>query len=534
MSSKSRLRFMSIGFFLFILLSTPLLIKANESEVGDEDLDGLEELLAAEKEEEEALKDQGDKFSEAEIVKRAQAIVVELNNDNTERIVGSNEYVLVMGYATWCARSAELMPHFAQAANSLKEMGSSLVLAKVDAERYSKAATFLGVKGFPTLLLFVNGTAQPYTGGFTGEELVIWATKKTGAPVVRLSSKVEAQKFLNKHQTFVIGLFENFEVPSHEEFVKAAISNNDIQFVETSDVKVAEILYPGIPSKSSFVGFVKSEPEKFVAFEGALKEELILKFTEENKFPLVTVLTELNAPRVYGSLTNLQVFIFAEVDDYQSLLPFLQNVARKFKSKIMFIYVDPAEENLAKPILSLFGLETEEPIALSHDYKHGLKYLLDSKLTMSSLEEFCSGLLSGTLLPFYKSEPVSENNDIVQKVVGKTFDIVVLENTQNVLLEVYTPWCINCDVTSKQVEKLAKYFKGQPDLIFARIDASTNEHPKLQVDDFPTLLFYPAGDKSNPIKVPTKSSLKELAASISKRIRGEGRESSKDQIKDEL
>lgn len=169
MSSKSRLRLISIGFFLFVLLSAPVLIKANESEVGDEDLEGLEELLAAEQEEEEeALKGQGDKFSEAEVVKRAQAIVVELNNDNAQRIVGSNEYVFMMGYAPWCARSAELMPHFAHAANSLKEMGSSLVLAKVDAERYSKAATFLGVKGFPTLLLFVNGTSQPYTGGFTG------------------------------------------------------------------------------------------------------------------------------------------------------------------------------------------------------------------------------------------------------------------------------------------------------------------------------------------------------------------------------
>ncbi|CAN6456463.1 unnamed protein product [Victoria cruziana] len=534
MSSKSRLRLISIGFFLFVLLSAPVLIKANESEVGDEDLEGLEELLAAEQEEEEeALKGQGDKFSEAEVVKRAQAIVVELNNDNAQRIVGSNEYVFMMGYAPWCARSAELMPHFAHAANSLKEMGNSLVLAKVDAERYSKAATFLGVKGFPTLLLFVNGTSQPYTGGFTGEELVIWATKKTGAPVVRLSSETEAKKFLKQHQTFVIGLFEKFEEAYHEEFVKAAISNDDIQFVETSDVKVAEILYPGIPSKSSFIGFVKSVPEKFVSFEGALKEELILKFTEENKFPLVTVLTELNAPRVYGSLTSLQVFIFAEAGDYQNVLPFLQDVARKFKPKIMFIYIDPAEENLAKPILSLFGLEPEEPIALSHDYKLGLKYLLDSKLTMNSLEEFCSNLLSGTLLPFYKSEPVSENNDIVQKVVGRTFDTVVLENPQNVLLEVYTPWCLNCDATSKQVEKLAKYFKGQTDLTFARIDASTNEHPKLQVDDFPTLLLYPAGDKSNPMKVSTKSSLKELAAFISKRI-SEGRESSKGQIKDEF
>ena len=35
--------------------------------------------------------------------------------------------------------------------------------------------------------------------------------KKTGAPVIRLQSK-ESAEFLKKDQTFVIGLFKNFEV----------------------------------------------------------------------------------------------------------------------------------------------------------------------------------------------------------------------------------------------------------------------------------------------------------------------------------
>jgi len=40
---------------------------------------------------------------------------------------------------------------------------------------------------------------------------------------------------------------------------------------------------------------------------------------------------------------------------------------------------------------------------------------------------------------------------------------------------------MSCETTSKQVEKLAKHFKGLENLVFARIDASANEHPKLQV-----------------------------------------------------
>lgn len=114
--------------------------------------------------------------------------------------------------------------------------------------------------------------------------------------------------------------------------------------------------------------------------------------------------------------------------------------------------------------------------------------------------------------------------------------------------QVFTPWCFNCEATSKQVEKLAKHYKGSSNLIFARIDASANEHPKLQVgvmknchlrffffffidkthghtesywslirskfmfteggfylclifqvNDYPTLLLYRANDKTNPV-----------------------------------
>jgi len=150
--------------FIFVLLSLLLVLKFN---VATEIEDELEELLAVDEEVEREADGGGEKLSEAEVLSKAQRIVIELNNENTERVVNGNEFVLVLGYAPWCPRSAELMPHFAEAATSLKELKVPIVMAKLDADRYPKPASFLGVKGFPTLLLFVNGTSQPYSGGFT-------------------------------------------------------------------------------------------------------------------------------------------------------------------------------------------------------------------------------------------------------------------------------------------------------------------------------------------------------------------------------
>ncbi|KAK9148798.1 hypothetical protein Scep_007555 [Stephania cephalantha] len=473
---------LTLTLTLLLILSLSIhAIASEEDELGD-----LEELLAID-EEAEAEGQGGSRTTEAaDVVSKAQRIVIELNSENTRRVIDGNEFVLVLGYAFWCVRSAEMMPKFAETANALKETGSPLLLAKIDAERYPKAASALGIKGFPTLLLFVNGTSQAYNGGFSVEELVIWARKRTGVPVIRLSSVDETKEFTANYRTFLVGLFETYEGTDYEEFRKAAVADNEIQFVETSDIEVARVLYPDLKSPNQFLGIVKSEPEKYVAFEEHFEKDKILNFLEYNKLPLVNVLTELNSVKVYSGPVKLQVFVFAEADEFKNIRSTLQEVAAKFKSKVMLIYVDIKEDNLAKPFLTLFGLEEsdEAVIVAAFDNKANSKYLLESDPTPSNLENFCLGLERGTLSQYYKSQPIPDNNvAVVRTVVGKTFDDVVLKSSQNVRLEVHAPWCIKCEEMSKQVEKLAKHFKGLNDLIIAKIDASVNEHPKLQVDD---------------------------------------------------
>lgn len=44
------------------------------------------------------------------------------------------------------------------------------------------------------------------------QDIVVWARKKAGAPVMRINTVNEAEKFLKKYQTFVLGMFKKFEV----------------------------------------------------------------------------------------------------------------------------------------------------------------------------------------------------------------------------------------------------------------------------------------------------------------------------------
>lgn len=41
---------------------------------------------------------------------------------------------------------------------------------------------------------------------------MIWARKKTGAPVIRINSVAEANEFMKQHAMYAVGLFDKFEV----------------------------------------------------------------------------------------------------------------------------------------------------------------------------------------------------------------------------------------------------------------------------------------------------------------------------------
>lgn len=48
--------------------------------------------------------------------------------------------------------------------------------------------------------------------------------------------------------------------------MKAAKSDDEIQFVETSDSDVAKLLFPELKTGNVFIGMVKTEAERYTAY----------------------------------------------------------------------------------------------------------------------------------------------------------------------------------------------------------------------------------------------------------------------------
>jgi len=108
---------------------------------------------------------------------------------------------------------------------------------------------------------------------------------------------------------------------------------------------------------------------------------------------------------------------------------------------------------------------------------------------------FVDGKLSATVKT---QEPPADNSGPVKVVVGKTFDSIVLDDSKDVLVEFYAPWCGHCKSLAPKYEELGKMFLSEPSIVIAKVDSTENDTPAA-IKGFPTLIFYPAGNKAKPI-----------------------------------
>ncbi|KAG6519425.1 protein disulfide isomerase-like 1-4 [Zingiber officinale] len=429
--------------------------------------------------------------------------IVVLSDGNFSELVSKHRHVMVEFYAPWCGHCKSLAPEYAAAATALRD--EDVVLAKVDATEENELAQRFEVQGFPTVIFFIDGVHKEYTGQRNKDAIITWIKKKIGPGVLNITTVEEAEKILTSENKLVLGFIDTLVGAESEELSAASKLEDSVNFYQTSNPAVAKLFHIDPNSKRPSLVLLKKEEEKISYYDGKFRKSEIVDFVFSNKLPLVTTFTRDSAPEIFENPIKKQILLFSTSNDTKKVVPAFQEVAKFFKGKLIFVYVEMDDEDVGKPVSEYFGV-TESPQVLGYSgNEDAKKFILDGEINLDILKKFAEDFVEDKLKPFYRSDPIPQTNDgDVKIVVGKNFDEIVLDESKDVLLEIYAPWCGHCQALEPTYNKLAKHLREIESLVIAKMDGTTNEHPRAKSDGFPTLLFFPAGNKSfEPITVDT-------------------------------
>jgi len=245
----------------------------------------------------------------------------------------------------------------------------------------------------------------------------------------------------------------------------------------------------------------KTFDEGKVILEGS-KFSQLEEWAYVHRFPLLDDITKENAKEYITSAIPIG-FFFVETQEHRDTYGhIIRELAKETRNKLNFVYIDWTKYGDQAKKLALSG--TKVPALAIEDTKQQLHYAFDESkdLTLENLRSWVNQFLAGELEPTLISEALPEKNDgPVKIVVGRNFKQIVLDDSKDVFIELYAPWCGHCKALAPTWEELGKAFQqGDSSVVIAKMDATANFYDKdTKVNMYPTLKLYKAGDKKNPI-----------------------------------
>jgi len=417
----------------------------------------------------------------------AREEVVALTSSGFEQHLKDSTQTLVEFYAPWCGHCKKLAPEYEQAAIRLKEKG--VRLAKVDATAEKDLASKYNVKGYPTLLWFDDGQDSPYDGGRTADEIVTWVDSMVGPAVAERTPGPASSDRPN------VVLYAESLLAGFEQAAKANRRKASWYFV-----KVA-----GISPKVTLAH--KGEEEVELSGADCAIKEKVIAFVDENRLPMFGLLDgdtfdkymEAGKGLVWSMFPMEQGGLPALEAKYRSMMT---EVAKQVRGKYFITYTDT--DKFKDAIDSMLGVTTFPAIAVHKQAGDQKKFIYEGEMAAPKILQFIQDVDAGRIAPRFKSEPEpARNDDLVRTVVGSTLQREVFTPSQDVMLEVYAPWCGHCKKLEPEYQKLAKKIQKEElgDLIrLAKLDGTANDSPidAMSWTGFPTIFFVKAGS-SEPV-----------------------------------
>lgn len=209
-------------------------------------------------------------------------------------------------------------------------------------------------------------------------------------------------------------------------------------------------------------------------------------------------------------------YLFAETEEERSdLVKQFRSLAEQYKGKMNFATIDAKAFGQHAGNLNL-EVGKWPAFAIQDTVKNEkFPWSQDKKFDVQEISDYVHEFLAGHVKPSIKSEPIPESQDgPVTIVVADNYKEIVLDDTKDVLIEFYAPWCGHCKSLAPKYDELGELFKPFSDkVVIAKVDATLNDVPD-EISGFPTIKLYQAGNKGDPIVYSGARTVEDLAAFV--------------------
>eukprot|EP00461_Guttulinopsis_vulgaris_P002073 UN02074 len=435
----------------------------------------------------------------------ATATVHELNENNFDSFVQSQDFTLVKFFAPWCGHCKALKVPYEEAAVALEGKAK---IAEVDCTKDESKALCEknGVRGYPTLkFIGKDGSVQEYDEGRTKDAIVGYVLAATQPAVTYITSADELKEFKAgaNELKLVINTKKGSAVADVVEGVAKSLRKTAAIAIDTTVTDDKVTLYRTF-----------DEPE--VAFEGEVTGAALTKFVNDNSLPIIGEIGPHNYKKYVDRNLPL-TWIFLDVNDKKQVAAIeeIKAVAKKFNDKAMFATLDG---NKWASHAKSFGLEKSTPGIVIEDRTSRKKFAYPAdEITVADFQKFLEGFVAKTLKPIFRSEPVPASNDgPITTVVGTTYKDIVYNNDKDVFVVYKASWCGHCKALAPKYAEVAEHYKNDKNIVIAEMDAANNDvdETQFEITGFPTLYFFKSGAKEQAIRYNGQREKDDLIAFI--------------------
>ena len=394
-----------------------------------------------------------------------------LTESNMDQAFSLQKRLLVEIYAPRCEHCEKFAPVYEKAALRLLSLTPPIRIAKINGIENESLLTKYEIKGFPTLLYFINGEPSPYTGDRTEDSIFSFAYSNSRPKIEEVNTNKDLDDILQYNKCNVI-LFASSSSNEYKDFDTVSKDFSEIGFIFTDSEQLAEefrVKQPGLV-------LLKNLRNERVYFDKEFSVVNLSEFIKKNRVSIVIEFDSEAVKSIFGDNKNA---IFLLTVDYDKYKVEFETLAMVYRQTLLFVQADlntAAEGKLA----SFLNLSPDQqPTAMIlQPSKNIAKYRNKGEFSIESLKDLIDDWVNDKAQRYFKSDPlpVEPYEDGIRILVGQNFEEVVSDKNFDILVYFYSNSCSVCEQYNVLYPEVAKEFKAiREELVFAKICTDSND-----------------------------------------------------------